>query len=538
VRVGTLARALVLAGAVLGLQALVLWRAFHGGPLSGLIPWDDCLIALRQLYNLRILAGASAADVLPRVGAVIVHSPVSDLPVAAGLLLSGGAVWGAYALNGLVVLAALQVALVRAGRWPPLLFAALAATALLQPMTVSALTFLKADWKAGVLMAAAVFTLHAAARAGDRALKLWGAGLLGLAAAAKLTAFYGPLFALVVFAAFEALAFAARRLDDPSLRLADHLAAERPILAPAAALVLGPYIAFYLFGVLGQHGLLGYIVFALGDAWDDGLSLPQRAAFYSPFSANPAWSLLSWHLLGVGGAALAVSILRRAWLFVLTLAVLFGLALMHLAPLAVARTSNPEFGALVVGIALGAVLISVRTCAEAFPRFGAAACLALSLALAVVVPPAAALFPPAQAPTLAELEGLEATYRRIVADVAARSPSGPPQTLVLYEHLYAPFPNLSLLYRERTGALMDVDRVDVLDSAPPRLAQTDFVLTLVPSGGEVRGLEPRFPTSRDPAGADRFVAAQGRFARVGAYPVPGGELHLYQARRPRPASTT
>ncbi len=113
-------RIFLLAVATLGLQAFVVVRAFQGGSLSGLVPWDDCLIALRQLYNLRALSGAaSIPDVFHRLGAVIVHSPVSDVPVAAGLALAGGMVWGAYALNGLVVLAGLQVALVRTGRIRP-----------------------------------------------------------------------------------------------------------------------------------------------------------------------------------------------------------------------------------------------------------------------------------------------------------------------------------------------------------------------------------------------------------------------------------
>lgn len=530
-RASLVRRAILLAIAVLCLQGVCLALEFRHGVFSGLLPWDDCLILLRQLYNLKILGGAdSLPDLIRRIGLVIVHSPISDLPTLAGLALSRGATWGPYAFNGLVVTAGLLVALMRTGRTPWLLFLALAAVILGQPMTRYAVTLLKADWKAGVLMACAVFTLHAASTRGDRRLQLWGAGLLGLAVAAKLTAFYGPLFAIATLAAFEILAFAARRAEGP-ITPGEYVAQARPVLSKAVALAVGPYIAFYLWGVWGvwgAHGLQGYIAFALSDLWNDGMVPLQRAASYAPFSSNPAWGSLSWQLLIFGSGALVLAWRRGDRLLLLALAIFLGLALMQLAPLTVAQTSNPEFGAVLVGVVLGAVLVCVQALATAFPR--AATGVALILGLAIPTARALPLYTPEQTPTQAELKGLQQTYRRLVADAAARSPTGRPTMLVTFEHLFAPFPNLSLLYYERTRRLMDVDRLDQTDAAAlARLVKAEFVVTLMPANGPVHGLVTRFYSSRDPAAADRWVAAQPRFARVGAYAIPGSELRLYQA---------
>ena len=44
------------------------------------------------------------------------------------------------------------------------------------------------------------------------------------------------------------------------------------------------------------------------------------------------------------------------------------------------------------------------------------------------------------------------------------------------------------------------------------------------------GLPVRFPTSADPAAADRFVAVAPAFLPVRRFAVPGGEIRLYQRR--------
>ncbi len=169
-------------------------------------------------------------------------------------------------------------------------------------MTINALIYLKADWKSGVLMAAAIYLLYEAAQRGDRSLKLWAATLLGFAVAAKLTAFYVPVFAVVVLAAFELLGVAAQRAAGEPIGLGDVVEPGAVDLLLTVALALGPYLAFFALGALGHHKLVSYIAFALGSAWDDGLTLSQRAALYGPFAGNAAWGRLDWQFLVFAGS--------------------------------------------------------------------------------------------------------------------------------------------------------------------------------------------------------------------------------------------
>ena len=169
------------------------------------------------------------------------------------------------------------------------------------------------------------------------------------------------------------------------------------------------------------------------------------------------------------------------------------------------------------------------------------AALALVLALGATAP----LDPPfvdadVGKPTTAELQVQKAVYGDIARDLAARAPTRAPKVRLLYENSFAPFPDLSILYFQATGRLMDIDRID--DVAHPQaisadLATSDFLLTSVPATGtRMRCLPERFPTSADPAAADRFAATRPDFILVKSFALPDGAIRLYQRRpiAPRP----
>jgi hypothetical protein len=521
----------VLAVALLA-QAFVLYRAFHYGPMAGLIPWDDCLTLQRGLHNLRVVElSRTPWTMLLSLRDVVIHSPVSDLQALVGLMAGGGALWVPYALNVAVLVLVLYAVLFRPGRPGKSVFLALLLFVLVQPVTINALTFLKADWKSGLLIAAALFVLYEAAEQGRRGLKLFGAGLLGLGVAAKLTAFYMPVFALIALVAFEALALLAR---PPAEGLGAHLRKIRPAFSLSVALALGPFLAFFLLGALGHHKLLAYIAYAVGDTWSDGRTTLQRALYYSPFvQGGGAWGHLHWFVLAFGAGALAVSIRAKRRLYPAALAVMVGLGLVLLAPLVLAHTSNWEFGAGLLGVVMGAAMVSIRVFARDLHRIGGCVALAVVVCCAVTAP----LNPPFVDPdvgaaTPAELQALKTVYGDIAADIAARAPTPAPKVRLLYENSFAPFPDLSILYFQRTGQLIDIDRIDDVshpEAITADLASTDFLLTSVPATGTgMRGLPRRFPTSADPASADRFVAAQTRFLVVRRYPLADGEIRLYQ----------
>ena len=533
-------RGLAVLVAVLLIQAYVLYRAFHYGPMAGLIPWDDCLTLQRALHNLAVLATAPTPwALIEALRSVVIHSPVSDLQALVGLMAGGGALWVPFALNALTLMLVLQAVLFRAARPGGALFVALFVFVLLQPVTINALTFLKADWKGGLLIAGALFVLYEALERRRRDLKLLGAGLLGLGVAAKLTAFYMPAFALVVLVAFGALDFLSRPRTESA---GAYLTRERPTFAPALALALGPFLAFFLLGALGHHRLIAYIAYAVSDTWSDGRTPLQRALYYSPLApGGGAWGHLHLFALVFMAGALAFSIRAKKGLYPAALAILILLGLVLLAPLLAARTSNWEFGASLLGVAMGATLISIRVFAREAPRFGSCAALALVLALGATAP----LDPPfvdadVGKPTTAELQVQKAVYGDIARDLAARAPTRAPKVRLLYENSFAPFPDLSILYFQATGRLMDIDRID--DVAHPQaisadLATSDFLLTSVPATGtRMRGLPERFPTSADPAAADRFAATRPDFILVKSFALPDGAIRLYQRRpiAPRP----
>ena len=421
----------VLAAALLA-QAFVLYRAFHYGPMTGLIPWDDCLTLQRALHNLRVLALVQTPwGAVEALRAVVIHSPLSDLQALVGLMAGGGATWGAFALNAGAVILALQAVLIRSGRTSAAVFVALGLCVMVQPLTINALTFLKADWKGGLLIAAALVVLYEAAEQDRRDLTLYGAGLLGLGVAAKLTAFYMPAFALITLMAFEALAFLARPRPEG---LAAYVRARRPTLSLAAALALGPFVAFFLLGAVGHHKLVAYIAYAISAAWSDGLTPAARALYYSPFVPGGGdWGHLPGFALLFGAGALAVSIRARRRLYPIALAVLAGLALILLPPLVAARTSNWEFGASLLGVVTGMALISIRVFAAGLPRFGPAAALVATVALSLTAP----LDPPfvdtdVGKPAPGDLQALKAVYADLARDLAARTPQRAPKVRLLY----------------------------------------------------------------------------------------------------------
>ncbi len=527
-------RALAMIGSVLLLQAWLLYTGFHYGALSGLIPGDDSVTLQRGLHNLRFLSrDQSLWRLVGFLGTI--HSPISDIQTLVGLALTGGAFWGPYALNGAAVLFAAYAVLFRAGRPAACLFAALLLFILVQPVTLDALLYLKADWKGGLLIAAAVYLLYAAVEQDRRDLKLWGAGLLGLGIAAKLTAFYMPVLAIGLLMGFEGLALVARPPAPGTW--GSRLQAARQDLGPAAALVTGPYVFFFAFSALGYHHLLAYIRYAISETWTDGLTPVQRALFYSPFApGGGAWSYLHGFALLFVPAALIVSLRAGRRLYAAALLLLALFALLLFAPLVLARTSNWDFAASLLGVFAGLTLISIRVFADALPRYGARA------ALAVVVP--LALFAPLEGPFLmpdvgratpAELQRLEAVYRGVADDLVVRAGGGTLKLRQFYEDSFAPSPDLSLLYFQRTGELMDIERIDSIGdpaALEPDLSTSDFLLTVVPGAGlrRMHGFPARFPTSADPARADALAAARADFQLVRRFARPEGELRLYRRR--------
>jgi hypothetical protein len=539
--------------AAITLQLFILYYQLNYGALVGLIPWDDCAILLRGLENIDKLA--QAHSLWHMLGAALhldIHAPVSDIQDIVGLLLSGGAVWGPYALNVTCLCIAIYAISTTVALKDPIVFGTSVLFLLVQPVTLRALSTVKSDWQAGILLAAAMFVLFDAAEENNDQGRTVGAALLGLMLITKMTAFYLPVLALGVFLVFEFYGALKRR---PAAKDAPNFsaAASKGTLARlggsvrqrtiCVALILLPYLLFFLFK---HKALLAYIQHASGPLWSDGLTLSERLLFYSPLHghsplgvAGAPWGGLHFMFLFFFAAGLIAALFKRSWLHVLACTGVLPIVAVFLSPLVLAHTSNPSFGAPFFGTIMGGTLIFLRIFLANAPRWGAL--VAPTVVVALALPSTLPLSPPrdlsGRPVGRAEREHYQSINDDMVAAIARRETSTRPAVVFTFEHRLMPYPNLSIRYFQRTGRFLSVYRIDDLADydAATLLADADFVVTITPTGEArtVPNLLANLPTSTDPALGDARVRENGRYGVIASYQVQGGEVRLYQAGAPR-----
>jgi hypothetical protein len=539
--------------AAFALQVYALYFQLNYGALVGLIPWDDCAVVLRALENIDKFAQAHTLwDILHSARRLDIHAPVSDLQSIVGLLLSGGATWGPYLLNVCGICFAIYAISTTFALRDPVLFAACALLLLLQPITFSALTELKSDWQGGIFAAAALFVLFDSAEANNEKGRMMGASLLSLMLLTKMTAFYMPLLALGVFAAFEfygalKLKSAAKGMPHLTFEIENKLVWRWRDGVRArvgcVAVILVPYLFFFYY----SHGaLIAYIRNALGPLFTDGLTIPERLLYYvrgnpwydySPAMGTDApWGGPIYTFVPFLAAALLVAFRRRAWLHILACGGVLAVSATFLVPLALARTSNISFGAPFFGTIIGGTLIAIRIFVANTYGWSPSAVLIATLALAL--PGHLPLSPPRDlmgSPLgRSEIHNYESIYNDITERIAQLRTSRRPAVVFTFELFVAPYPNLSIRYFRHTGDFLTLNRIDDLNAGdtPTLLAEADFAVTIAPTGGAstVPNVAGNFPTSSDPASGDSRVRGSGRYVLVTRYPMQGAEISLYQAK--------
>jgi hypothetical protein len=531
-------------GLSLGIQAYVLYYAFHYGVLSGLLQWDDCAVILRGFENLAILAHTSSI-VSALHGAIHfnIHAPISDAQTMAGLLLSGGQIWGPYLLSAAWLALVLIAILKTLDRRDWALAAATTLFILVQPLTIDALTYVKSDWKGGLLLVGALFLLNAGVEKARPDLKLFGAGLLGLSILSKLTAFYLPVLALGILLLFEwhhALIAICRRLGSafgtqkalgPSFTL---IPTDRRSFILCATIAVCPFLLFFVYQL---RSTISYIRSAIGSSiWQDGLTTLERARFYSPLDRD-GWA--TWGNLHVFFSVFVVAALWVAWrrrnlTYPVSLLIFVVIGTVFFVPLIAVHSSDHSFGATFLGAIMAATLITMEFIARSLPRWGSLCILAITLliALPTALPFTNSSYYSDFSASNDEIRQLANTYDRVVDTMLEKVHPSPPHIIVLYDHLFAPHPNLAIKYFQKTGYLPTVDRVDELsDIVRSQLMEADFVLSIVPSpdqsGRLIPDLYPAYPISHDPARAEDVIHDLGRFDLIGAFGIRGGEIHLY-----------
>jgi hypothetical protein len=542
--------------AAITLQSFILYYQLNYGALVGLIPWDDCAIVLRGLENIDKLA--QAHSLWQMVGAALhldIHAPVSDIQGIVGLLLTGGAIWGPYALNVTCLCIAIYAISTTMALKNPIVFGTIVLFLLVQPITFSALSTVLSDWQGGILLATALIVLFDAAEENNNYDGTLGAALLGLMLITKMTAFYLPVLALGVFLAFEfygALKQSMATKDAPNLsggawkgtfaRFRGSVG-QRTI---CLALILVPYLLFFLYK---HKTLLAYIQQALGPVWGDRLTMSERLLFYSPldgimghskqFVYFSPWGDLHYMFMVFLAAGLIAALVKRAWLHVLACVGVLPIAAVFLAPLVLANTSADSFGAPFLGIIMGSTLIFLRIFVANTPRWGAL--VAPFVVLALALPSTLPLSPPRDLSGMPvsrmELEHYQSINDDMVGTIARRETSARPEVVFTFDHALMPYPNISIRHFQRTGRFLAVHRIDNFANydAASLLAGADFMVTITPAGEArtVPNLSTNIPTSADPALGDARVRETGRYELIASYQVKGGEVRLYQAGAPR-----
>jgi len=524
------------------LQAAVFYYSVNYGILRGPLVRDDAYTTLQALERISsFLIADSFAVNLRRIVHLWFHSPIANMQTGGALLLSGGNLLAAFALNFWCLSLSLYFLLARSRLESAPLKLAITLLVALQPLAIASLLFIKADFKGGLFMAAGIFLLYRAVECNDSKLKIFGAASLSLAVIAKTTAFYGPIFALGILILFEIYAFVQQWEESKSLFDARaRVAAELRVLAVCVVIVTTPYLFFFS---LRAKDYVEYIRFGLSAVWADGLTVLDRAWYYSPASSDGAalWGKLHLEFLLFTITALAISIIRRNFSSALLLVMLCFAMGVYALPLVFARTSNMEYAGTAIGVVLGSTLVAIMIVVKSSDQWRAYAVMTAVILFTLFTrmpldfdPPTFGGAPQVDRFTKLEMEELGRAYQQIAGTIAAQTDKAQPVVTVFFHHTAAVPPNLSIEYFRRTANFLDLKDVWNLSddkAVSSALKASDFLLAIIPADPNktyVPGMNSVFPISADPGQADRCIAAKSFLERSGSYPIPGGAIRLYK----------
>lgn len=458
----------------LGVAVLVqlgVMAVFKAGTLHSLIlPWDDVQYVARNIFNIDRLESSSVTAFLR----LRLHAPLADLQTLTVLLLSNLNPIAVFFSN-FVFLAATSLFCAyyfREQRGFVWLFALLVVA--LFPAFYPVPTFIKPDFKGGLLFCMASLLLFEPGASGSNRARMATIAALFLAAvSAKLTAFYLPVVALgtlvlaiLVNANWPASLSARGLIALPSV-------SRQQLMIHAlvgAAVVLG-----YLALALPQLGhLKQYVSYALSDTWNDGLTTVEHLLFFSPFSDRAGKMWASHGLLLAVGASWAWFRGLLSARELRTLAALLTVSAVFTLPLLMARNyHNVEYGSYFYFSVLACLLFLIRALADKLSlRARRILCLVVPLLLAITYSTPRLVMRPA----LEDAEIIHAALSDISEQVADSDVTGRKRVAFLFDNLFLPPPNLQIIHFKTYGEYISAPRIDQLDALPAGIAEAHFVV--------------------------------------------------------------
>lgn len=527
------------------MQLALFFHARLYGILRGLPTHDDGYTLARADVQLTTLQAATTPFQFVRkfIG-LWIHSPIADLQTMLGLTISDGDPYAPFLLN-FWALALVLVVIGRALKKTPWLLAAAVVAVVVQPLTMFSMLYLKADFKAGLFLAAGALVLKLAIDRKDNVLKYTGAGLLSLAAIAKMTAFYVPVLGVGLVVMFELYGAAVRVFDrERTAKLSIAGLADWPALLLSAVIVVVPYLLFF---AINAKGYVDYIHSAMSVIWSDGFTVAQRAAYYSPFSRDGAafWGQLHLLFAACFLAAAGTAIWKRDFAgLALLVMCLFAIAVFY-APLALAPSSNIEFAGSTVGVVLGVSLIALHIFVTQAKGVGAVGGLAVAAVLAGLTPlgldfnaPTWGGLPPVDNMSTLEVRQLDRALTDIAGTIARDAKVDDPKAVFFFDDLAANEPNLSVKYFQQTGRLLGT--MPVRDFLPDEVTQafttSDYAVTVLPANGKsMRSINPAWKTGQEILRGDTCVTHQLGVVHLRDFAVPEGVMRLYRLAPRLPA---
>ncbi|MFZ1814794.1 MAG: hypothetical protein WBO55_02495 [Rhizobiaceae bacterium] len=288
--------------------AAVLAYLLRNGRLSIVPIYDDVVYLIDGMERLAALDAGGLWGLLASFTTSVAHAPLLSLLGAFGLLVSGGAVWGAYLMNAVWVFAALALSWLLMQQLSPWSRFGIALAMLAAPMFGYAVAEFRPDVGWGLLVGfSAALLATCDLRRIEPPTALWLGALLGICVLAKPSA--SPATVVVLVVAYLA--------QLPATMLPDWRASIGPILRRAALISMAAIAVLLPYLITSGNHVLSYILNVMlseREVWETKASFSGHLMYYINKGTAPLMLGWFWYLgLPILVTCVLALVWRRSW---------------------------------------------------------------------------------------------------------------------------------------------------------------------------------------------------------------------------------